>query len=45
MSDKSQFQKAKKCCFKKSRKVENELNDISQDFDNRSTGSVDRLFT
>lgn len=45
MSDKSQFQKAKKCCFKKSRKVENELNDISQDFDNRSTDSVDRLFT
>ena len=45
MSDKSQFQKSKKCCFKKSRKVENELNDISQDFDNRSTDSVDRLFT
>ena len=45
MNDKSQFQKAKKCCFKRSRKVENELNDISQDFDNHSTDLVDRLFT
>ena len=44
MADKSQLPEAKKCCFKKSRNVENKLNDISHDFDNRNTDLVDRLF-